>query len=101
MLRNGQANKLIHITYNSNGTFHEKSKQVFEIVEIKNERVDNWVLSYLSPPRKIMVRTRIRVRAIRAIRVRVRVRVRAIRAIRVNPNPNSPNPNPNPVQSCK
>ena len=42
-----------------------------------------WVLSYLSLPRKIMVRA---IRAIRAIRVR---------AIRVNPNPNSPNPNPN------
>ena len=33
-------------------------------------------------PRKIMVRARVRVRAIRAIKVRVRV----IRAIRANPN---------------
>ena len=43
------------------------------------------VLSYLSPPKKIMVRARV-------IRVRVR-------AIKVNPNPNSPNPNPNPYFS--
>ena len=38
------------------------------------------VLSYLSLPRKVMVRVRFRVRAMRAIRVRVRVIVRAIRA---------------------
>ena len=48
--------------------------------------------------KKIMVRARVWVRAIRAIMVRVRV-IRAIRAIKVNPNPNSPNssnPNPSP-----
>ena len=45
-------------------------------------------LGYFSvnhPPRKSMVRTRVRVRAIRAIRIKVRVRVMATRAIRVNP----------------